>query len=78
MQKNKYSANDITLCVRDSLMQKGERDTCSFAVKVYALHSGVEWIGVCKELIKDKTKKRQGEGLEKNEETQMKIEKKEI
>ncbi len=60
MQKNKYSANNITFGMGGSLLQKVDRDTFSFAMKVSALHDGVAWRDVYKKPITDKSKNSRG------------------
>tara|TARA_E500000178_G_C16993543_1_gene742032 strand:- start:656 stop:2050 length:1395 start_codon:yes stop_codon:yes gene_type:complete len=80
MQKNKYSANNITFGMGGSLLQKVDRDTFSFAMKVSALHDGVAWRDVYKKPITDKSKNSRGGrfAIMKNQEIKIISEDKEI
>jgi len=80
MQKNKYSANNITFGMGGALLQKVDRDTFSFAMKVSALHDGVAWRDVYKKPITDKSKNSRGGrfAIMKNQEIKIISEDKEI
>jgi len=56
MKENNYSAVNITFGMGGALLQKLDRDTYSFAMKVSAIHDGNTWKGVYKEPSNDKTK----------------------
>ena len=56
MKENNYSAANITFGMGGALLQKLDRDTYSFAMKVSAIHDGNTWKDVYKEPSNDKTK----------------------
>jgi len=56
MKENNYSASNITFGMGGALLQKLDRDTYSFAMKVSAIHDGNTWKDVYKEPSNDKTK----------------------
>ena len=56
MKENNYSAANITFGMGGALLQKLDRDTYSFAMKVSAIHNGNTWKDVYKEPSNDKTK----------------------
>ncbi len=56
MKENNYSAANITFGMGGALLQKVDRDTYSFAMKVSAIHDGITWKDVYKEPSNDKTK----------------------
>ena len=56
MKENNYSASNITFGMGGALLQKLDRDTYSFAMKVSAIHDGNAWKDVYKEPSNDKTK----------------------
>lgn len=56
MKENNYSAANITFGMGGALLQKLDRDTYSFAMKVSAIHDGNAWKDVYKEPSNDKTK----------------------
>lgn len=56
MKENNYSAANITFGMGGALLQKLDRDTYSFAMKVSAIHDGNAWKDVYKEPLNDKTK----------------------
>ena len=57
MKENNYSAANITFGMGGALLQKLDRDTYSFAMKVSAIHDGIIWKDVFKEPSSDQTKK---------------------
>ena len=56
MKENNYSAANITFGMGGALLQKLDRDTYSFAMKVSAIHDGIIWKDVFKEPSSDQTK----------------------
>ena len=56
MKENNYSAANITFGMGGALLQKLDRDTYSFAMKVSAIHDGITWKDVYKEPSSDQTK----------------------
>lgn len=56
IKENNYSAANITFGMGGALLQKVDRDTYSFAMKVSAIHDGITWKDVYKEPSNDKTK----------------------
>ena len=56
MKENNCSAANITFGMGGALLQKLDRDTYSFAMKVSAIHDGNTWKDVYKEPSNDKTK----------------------
>ena len=56
MKENNYSAANITFGMGGALLQKLDRDTYSFAMKVSAIHDGIIWKDVYKEPSSDQTK----------------------
>ena len=60
MQKNKFSAYNINCGMGGSLLQKVDRDTFSFSMKVSALHDCVAWRYFYKNPITDKSKNSRG------------------